>query len=179
MGKGTGLGLSQILGFVRQSGGHVKIYSELGTGTTVKVYLPRHDGSEAPAPPAAALPRGRLETVLLVEDDDRVRSINVALLRDLGYTVVEASRPSIALAALDEHAEVALLFTDVVMPEMSGRALADEAQRRRPGMRVLYTTGYTRNAIVHNGVVDRDARLLAKPFTAEQLAAAIRAAIDA
>lgn len=181
VGKGTGLGLSQILGFVRQSGGHVKIYSEVGTGTTVKVYLPRHEGNETPAAAAAAaVPRGRRgETVLLVEDDDRVRSINVALLQELGYTVIEASRPSEALSALDTHEDVSLLFTDVVMPEMSGRALADEARRRRPGLRVLYTTGYTRNAIVHNGVVDRDARLLIKPFTAEQLAVAIRAAIDA
>jgi signal transduction histidine kinase len=181
VGKGTGLGLSQILGFIRQSGGHVKIYSELGSGTTVKVYLPRSQETEEirVPPPPVKIPRGRPEEViLLVEDEDRMNVVNTSLLRDLGYTVIHRDRPQAALSALEAHGNVALLFTDVVMPEMSGRVLADEAKRRRPDLKVLYTTGYTRNAIVHNGIVDSDALLLVKPFTLEQLATQIRTAID-
>jgi signal transduction histidine kinase/CheY-like chemotaxis protein len=182
VGKGTGLGLSQILGFVKQSSGHVKIYSEPGQGTTVKIYLPRHVGAEGAAPSGVPSPiqHGRPdEIVLLVEDDDRMRAVNVDLLRELGYGVIHAARPQVALAALEANPRVTLLFTDVVMPEMNGRQLAEEARRQHPGLKVLYTTGYTRNAIVHNGVVDADARLLTKPFTLEQLSAAVRTAIDA
>lgn len=182
VGKGTGLGLSQVYGFVRQSGGHVKIYSEPGVGTTIKVYLPRYYG-EAPqaASPAgeAALHRGLpSEVVMVVEDEARVRAVSVEALRELGYGVIEASGPSEALRILEEGQVISLLFTDVVMPEMSGRELADLARRRQPDLKVLYTTGYTRNAIVHNGILDPGTSLLTKPFSIEELATKVRRIID-
>jgi len=181
-GKGTGLGLSQVYGFVRQSGGHVKIYSEMGVGTSVKVYLPRHYG-EATAGEGAkrlpSIPRGLpSEIILVVEDDERVRALSIEALKDLGYTVVEASSPSQALRMLDEGQQVSLLFTDVVMPDMSGRQLADRAREMRPKLKVLYTTGYTRNAIVHNGMLDPGTNLLTKPFSIEELAAKTRRILD-
>jgi CheY-like chemotaxis protein len=173
-GKGTGLGLSQVHGFVYQSGGHVKIYSELGSGTTVKLYLPRHYGKPAEAHDDAGkvpVPAGAPHLVILVvEDDDRVRQMSVDALRDLGYTVIHASGAEAALALLDKHPEVALLFTDIVMPDINGRQLADMALERHPGLKVLFTTGYTRNAVVHNGVVDPGVQLIGKPFTLQQLA---------
>jgi signal transduction histidine kinase/ActR/RegA family two-component response regulator len=173
-GKGTGLGLSQVFGFVKQSAGHLKLYSEIGHGTTAKIYLPRtnreltpNEESETPD----GVPQGAIDQVILVvEDDTAVREMTVSALRDLGYTVVHAPSGRDALRYLDSHANVALLFTDVVMPEMNGRELAVEALKRRPGLKVLYTTGYTRNAIVHNGVVDPGTAFLAKPFTIKQLA---------
>lgn len=179
---GTGLGLSQVYGFVKQSGGHAKIYSEPGIGTTVKIYLPRYFGAreeplpaaDAPPPPARAG-----EVVLVVEDEAAVRSLTVQSLTDLGYTVIAADGGEQALTLLDGRADIALLFTDVVMPQMNGRQLAVEALKRRPGLKVLYTTGYTRNAVVHNGVLDPDVRLLHKPFTLDALAHAVRRAIDA
>ncbi len=181
-GKGTGLGLSQVYGFVRQSGGHVKIYSELGVGTSVKIYLPRLYGEAAATEQAkrlATIHRGlRSEVVLVVEDEERVRALSVEALRELGYSVVEASGPRQALRMLDDGQEVALLFTDVVMPDMSGRQLADRARGKRPNLKVLYTTGYTRNAIVHNGVLDPGANLLTKPFSIEELAAKVRKILD-
>jgi CheY-like chemotaxis protein len=183
VGKGTGLGLSQVYGFVRQSGGHVKIYSEPGVGTTVKIYLPRHYGegptgvaSENPAATHRGLPS---EVVMVVEDDDRVRAVSVEALRDLGYTVLEAALPSDALRMLDEGCKVSLLFTDVVMPEMSGRELSDLARPKQPHMKVLYTTGYTRNAIVHNGILDPGTSLLTKPFSIDELALKVRKLLDA
>ena len=149
-GKGTGLGLSQVYGFVRQSGGHVKIYSELGVGTSVKIYLPRLYGEASATEQAkrlATIHRGlRSEIILVVEDEERVRALSVEALRELGYSVIEASGPSQALRMLDEGQQVTLLFTDVVMPDMSGRQLADRARGKRPNLKVLYTTGYTRNA---------------------------------
>jgi signal transduction histidine kinase len=173
-GKGTGLGLSQVHGFVYQSGGHVKIYSELGSGTTIKMYLPRHYGPPAAGAVASAkgaLPQGAAhQVILVVEDDDRVRQMTVDALRDLGYTVIHASGAAAALALLDQHTEVTLLFTDIVMPDVNGRKLADMALERRPGLKVLFTTGYTRNAVVHNGIVDPGVQLIGKPFTLEQLA---------
>ncbi|MGU3537825.1 CHASE3 domain-containing protein [Methylobacterium sp. A54F] len=183
-GSGTGLGLSQVYGFVRQSGGHVKIYSEVGQGTTVKLYLPRHRGepapADAPAGAGAALPQGRPEEVILVvEDDDGVRVMAASALADLGYTVLQASGAAAGLAAIEAHPEIALLFTDVVMPERSGRDLADAARRLRPGLRVLYTTGYTRNAIVHNGIVDAEVQLIGKPYGVERLARKVRQVLDA
>ena len=181
-GKGTGLGLSQVYGFVRQSGGYVKIYSEIGVGTSVKIYLPRHHGEPATAEGArqvAGIHRGlRSEVVLVVEDDERVRALSVEALKELGYSVVEASGPAQALRMLDEGQEATLLFTDVVMPDMSGRELADRAREKRPGLRVLYTTGYTRNAIVHNGMLDPGTSLLTKPFSFEELAAKVRKILD-
>jgi signal transduction histidine kinase len=182
VGKGTGLGLSQVYGFVKQSGGHVKIYSEPGVGTTVKLYLPRHFGAAAAAgvaAPAGELPRANEgEVVLVVEDEERVRLLSVDSLRELGYAVVQAALPSEALRLIDSEARIDLLFTDVVMPEMNGRQLAEQATGRRPGLKVLYTTGYTRNSIVHNGVLDHDVHFLAKPFTIAQLAGKVRQALD-
>jgi signal transduction histidine kinase len=181
-GLGTGLGLSQVYGFVKQSGGHVKIYSEPGQGTTVKIYLPREAAAAAlgiGGAPAPAVPAGSPEEIILVvEDEERVRGTTVATLRELGYTVRHAASGEQALAMLQDLPQLALLFTDVVMPGMSGRALAEEAVRRRPGLKVLYTTGYTANAIVHNGVVDRGVELIPKPFALDQLARKVRSMLD-
>jgi len=182
VGRGTGLGLSQVHGFVKQSGGHVKIYSEPGVGTTVKLYLPRSQSAEAAASasatPIEALRAAGEEIVLVVEDEERVRHLSVDALRELGYTVVQAPDATQALAVLEMQPRVDLLFTDIVMPDMNGRKLADEATQRRPDLKVLYTTGYTRNAIVHNGMLDADVAFLAKPFTYEQLALKVRQVLD-
>ena len=176
-GKGTGLGLAQVHGFVKQSGGHVKLYSEPGRGTTVKIYLPRYAGAgepeaapEAVAPGAAA---GR-ESVLLVEDSDDVRLYGAEALAALGYRVFAAPDAGAALRILDEHAEIALMLTDVGLPGIDGRQLAEEARRRAPALKICYTTGYARNAIVHNGVLDPGVDLLAKPFTTEALGRKLR-----
>jgi PAS domain S-box-containing protein len=183
VGKGTGLGLSMVYGFARQSGGHVRIYSEVGRGTTVKLYLPRHFGSveEATAPlqprsiPTAA---SQSETVLVVEDEDRVRQMSCEVLRELGYAVHAASSGEAALRTFDELGRVDVLFTDVVMGGMTGRQLADALREKAPGLKVLYTTGYTRNAVVHNGVLDAGVAFLPKPFTVEDLAVKLRAVLD-
>ena len=183
VGRGTGLGLSQVYGFVKQSGGHVKIYSEPGQGTAVKIYLPRQLGDVADTPARGAAPTlatgGSDELVLVVEDEPGVRRFSVEALRELGYAVLEAESAAEALRLLDATPAVALLFTDVVMPDTNGRKLADEARRRRPGLRVLFTTGYTRNAVVHNGVLDPGVHLIGKPFTIEALAAKVREVLDA
>ncbi|ADX48075.1 PAS/PAC sensor hybrid histidine kinase [Paracidovorax avenae ATCC 19860] len=183
VGKGTGLGLSQVYGFIKQSGGHVKIYSEVGEGTTVKVYLPRMvNAIEEDAGPVAPppLPLGDAqEVVLVVEDEAAVRQFSVEALRELGYRVLEADGAAAALKLIDAHPEIDLLFTDVVMPDVNGRKLAEEALRRRPGLKVLFTTGYTRNAVVHNGVLDAGVHLLGKPYTLEDLAQRVREALDA
>jgi len=171
-----------VYGFVRQSGGHVKIYSELGVGTSVKIYLPRLYVEAVATEQAKRLTtvhRGlRSEVVLVVEDDARVRAVSVEALRELGYSVVEASSPSQALRMLDEGQQFTLLFTDVVMPDMSGRQLADRVLAKRPTLKVLYTTGYTRNAIVHNGMLDPGTNLLTKPFSIEELAWKVRKILD-
>jgi signal transduction histidine kinase/CheY-like chemotaxis protein len=174
-GQGTGLGLSQVHGFIKQSGGHVTIYSESGQGTTVKLYLPRHFGAtpatEAGRQEMERLPRARNgETILVVEDEAEVRKLTVEMLRELGYMTLEADGAAAALAQLDAHPEVALLFTDVVMPGMNGRQLATEAMQRRPGIAVLFATGYTRNAIVHHGILDPDVHVVIKPHAFETLA---------
>jgi PAS domain S-box-containing protein len=183
VGKGTGLGLSQVYGFVRQSSGHVKIYSEIGEGTTVKIYLPRYigDAGAAKADDGAgeAVRAIGTESILVVEDDDALRAYTTETLRELGYFVIEAASGAAALASLAKH-PVDLLFTDVVMPGgVNGRQLADEAQRRWPGLKVLFTTGYTRNAIVHHGRLDPGIHLIGKPFSFQELAARIRARLDA
>jgi signal transduction histidine kinase len=173
VGKGTGLGLGQIHGFVHQSGGHVKIYSELGQGTTVKIYLPRYYGTPEEAQiPQRALPErsGHGTTILVVEDEESVRHVSVEALTELGYRVLEANNAHMALRLLEQYPEIGIMFTDVVMPEVNGRMLADEARRRLPNLKVLFTTGYTRNAIVHNGVLDPGVHLIGKPFNLEQLA---------
>ena len=182
VGKGTGLGLSQVYGFVKQSGGHVKIHSEPGQGTAVKVYLPRQAG-DAPEGPArgggGGMPTGEPhEVVLVVEDEPGVRGVSTGALAGLGYRVLEADCGAAALCLLDRHPEVSVLFTDMMMPGMNGRALADEAVRRRPGLRVLFTTGYTRDAVVHNGVPDPGVHLIGKPFTVAALAAKLREVLD-
>ena len=177
VGKGTGLGLSQVFGFMKQSGGHIKIYSEPGHGTTIKMYLPRlYDQGQEQAIRTAkeeAWPDLRRDhaarIVLVVEDDARVREMTVSSLRELGYTVIHADGATSALIKLDAHPDTTLLFTDIVMPDINGRQLAAEALRRRPDLRVLYTTGFTRNAIVHSGKLDAGLHFLAKPFTLVQL----------
>ena len=182
-GRGTGLGLSQVYGFVKQSGGHVKIYSEPGHGATIKVYLPRHHGavddSIAAKTSSTDLPRAKGETILVVEDEDAVRRLAVEGLQELGYKVVEAESGQAGLAMLERTPEVKMVFTDIVMPNMNGRQMTDEALKRRPDLRVLYTTGYTRNAVVHNGTLDPGVKLLGKPYTLAQLARGIRDILDA
>ncbi|WP_245266206.1 CHASE3 domain-containing protein [Mesorhizobium sp. L103C119B0] len=180
--KGTGLGLSQVFGFVKQSGGHVKIYSEPGQGTTIRIYLPRFFGPEEAAissERAGNPPVPVTETILVVEDDPRVRASTTDAMRELGYTVIHAASGQEALEKLGDNPGVALMFTDIVMPVMNGRKLAEEALARMPKLKVIFTTGFTRNAVFHNGVLDHDVHFLAKPFTIEQLAAKLRDVLDA
>jgi PAS domain S-box-containing protein len=184
IGRGTGLGLSQVYGFVKQSGGHVNVYSEEGRGTTVKMYLPRFAG-DLTANDETELGglEGRSvagETILVVEDDDEVRAFSAEVLRELGYNVLEAGDGAAALRVLEQQkTDVDLLFTDVVMPGMSGRELSDEARKLRPALKVLFTSGYTRNAIVHGGRLDPGVELLPKPFTSRLLAERVRELLDA
>ena len=182
VGQGTGLGLSQVYGFVKQSNGHVKIYSEPGEGTTIRIYLPRLLDESAVEEEAAAgtMPSGDTsEIVLLVEDDDEVRAINAAILRELNYAVIEAEDAVKALRILGSIPNILVLFTDVGLPGgMNGRQLADAALRVRPDLRILFTTGYARNAVVHHGRLDPGIELISKPFTAAALATKIRALLD-
>jgi signal transduction histidine kinase/CheY-like chemotaxis protein len=180
VGKGTGLGLSMVFGFVKQSGGHIKIYSEQGHGTSVKIYLPRATGLDQTAAEAqvAADIEGGNETVLVVEDDSLVRRYVMTQIESLGYTTLEAGNASDALRIIDDVPNVDLLFTDVIMPgTMNGRQLVDEALKRRPGLKTLYTSGYTENAIVHHGRLDSGVLLLAKPYRKSELARMIRLAL--
>jgi CheY-like chemotaxis protein len=183
VGQGTGLGLSQVYGFVKQSRGHVKIYSEPGEGTTIKIYLPRLH-TEQPVESPKEMPtavRGQAnETILVVEDDEDVRASTTEMLRDLGYTILEAENARSGLQLLDGHPEIRLLFTDVGLPGgMNGRQLADEARRRRRSLKVLFASGYARNAIVHDGRLDPGVELITKPFTQAVLAARVRDILDA
>ncbi|MGE5540254.1 MAG: ATP-binding protein [Gemmatimonas sp.] len=173
IGQGTGLGLSQVHGFIKQSGGHVKIYSEPGHGTIVKLYLPRFNeepvtvgAASTPAMPHAA----HGESILIVEDEADVRSFTADMARELGYRAVEAESGPSALALLAADPDIELMITDVVMPGMNGRQLAEEALRLNPRLKVLFTTGYTRNAIVHGGVLDPGVHLISKPYSIEALA---------
>ena len=184
IGKGTGLGLSQVYGFVRQSAGHVRIYSEPGEGTAVKIYLPRYIGTGKKAEAGAqgrSAPRAiGAECILVVEDDDALRAYTTEILSELGYWVIEAQDGREALRLLDGTQQVDLLFTDIVMPGgMNGRQLADEAILRRPGLKVLFTTGYTRNAIVHHGRLDPGVQMIGKPFSMDALATKVRDILDA
>jgi signal transduction histidine kinase/CheY-like chemotaxis protein len=182
-GKGTGLGLSQVYGFVKQSEGHVRIDSQPGKGTAVRIYLPRYLGNEMPthsaAPRAPQVSRPNQETVLVVEDEDGVRRMTVEALRSLGYTVIAAAGPEHALDLLTEGVRANLLFTDIVMPGMDGRALAERIKETQPGMKVLFTTGYMRGAPLYDVIADSGGAMLPKPFTVEQLAAKIRSTLDA
>ncbi|MCK1641031.1 PAS domain S-box protein [Bradyrhizobium sp. 157] len=180
VGRGTGLGLSMVFGFVKQSGGHVKIYSEEGHGTSVKIYLPRATGLQQTA--AEALVSGNIEggneTILVVEDDALVRRYVMTQIESLGYTTLEAANASDALRIIDDGPAIDLLFTDVIMPGiMNGRQLVDEALKRRPDLKTLYTSGYTENAIVHHGRLDSGVLLLAKPYRKSELARMIRLAL--
>ena len=183
VGRGTGLGLSQVYGFAKQSGGHVKIYSEVGLGTTVKLYLPRvHSVVESVEKKTeAAIPRGSPhETILVVEDDQDVRNYSCETLRELGYRVLDAENGQVGLQLLERHPEIQVLFTDIGLPGgMNGRQLADIAKKRKPDLRVLYTTAYARNAIVHDGRLDPGVQLLSKPYTQAALSNKLRDIIDA
>jgi len=180
VGRGTGLGLSMVFGFVKQSGGHVKIYSEEGHGTSVKIYLPRATGLQ-PTPAETQISaniEGGNEMILVVEDDAMVRRYVMTQIQSLGYTTLEASNASDALRIIDDVPAIDLLFTDVIMPgSMNGRQLVDEARKRRPDLKTLYTSGYTENAIVHHGRLDSGVLLLAKPYRKTELARMIRLAL--
>jgi len=182
VGKGTGLGLSMVYGFVKQSGGHFRIESAPGEGTTISLFLPRLKiGVELPQEAGGEddVARGRDETILVCEDDADVRVFTVEVLRELGYRVVEAEDGPGALAMLAEPGVVDLLFTDVVLPSgMTGAELARRAREARPGLRVLFTTGYARDAIVHEGRLDPGVDLLTKPFAYADLAARVREMLD-
>lgn len=181
VGRGTGLGLSMVYGFVKQSGGHVTIYSEEGQGTTVKLYFPRFMGDvdqRRAAVDAQAPLSSEGEVVLVVEDNDDVRSYSSMILAELGYKVLEAPDADAGLAIIRSDQRIDLLFTDVVLPGRTGRQLADEALALRPRLKVLFTTGYSRNAIVHHGRLDAGVQLISKPFTFEQLAVRIRDVLD-
>jgi PAS domain S-box-containing protein len=182
VGRGTGLGLSMVYGFVKQSGGHIKIYSELGQGTTVKMYLPRLLGTvreQNDENAAVAIGAFGDEVILVCEDDEDVRAYSAEVLRELGYRVLEASDGAAALAVLKSHEAVDLLFTDVVLPGgLSGADLAKAASEIKPGLRTLFTTGYARNAIVHHGRLDPGVELLTKPFSYADLASRVRDILD-
>jgi PAS domain S-box-containing protein len=181
-GQGTGLGLSMVFGFVKQSGGHVNIYSEVGSGTTVKLYLPRslQEADEVPAAEAALAVTGGAETVLVVEDDEGVRATAVELLKQLGYTVLKAGDATAALSVLDSGLTIDLLFTDVVMPgPLRSTDLVRLARQKLPGLAVLYTSGYAENAIVHGGRLEPGVQLLGKPYSRDALARKVRQVLDA
>jgi CheY-like chemotaxis protein len=184
--QGSGLGLAMVYGFVKQSGGHFRIYSELAHGTTVKIYLPRLLQAQQLEAAPAALPRDASpaprasagETVLLVEDNAEVREYAKSVLEELGYGIVEAADAEQALKVLQDSPRIDLLFTDVVLPGATGRELSGKALELRSGLPVLFTTGYTRNAIVHQGRLDPGVHLLNKPYTQRDLARKIREVLD-
>ncbi|HVR68759.1 MAG TPA: response regulator, partial [Verrucomicrobiae bacterium] len=179
-GKGTGLGLSMVYGFVKQSSGHAKIYSEVGHGTTIKIYLPRsRRPEEAVALPDDAPAAGGSERILLVEDDEDVRHAVAEMTRSLGYQVLEAKDGEQALEMLQNGTKVDLLFTDVVMSgAVSGRVLANRAQELLPSLAVLFTSGYTENAIIHHGRLDEGVQLLSKPYREPELSRKLRTVLE-
>jgi CheY-like chemotaxis protein len=181
VGRGTGLGLSQVYGFVKQSGGHVKIYSELGQGTTIKLYFPRYTGKdildENPIETGATSTDFH-ETILIVEDDPDLRTYLGDVLRGLKYRVLTTPNANTALALLQQEGVIDLLLTDIVMPGMNGRELADKAKLLRPDMLVLYMTGYSRNAVIHQGRLDEGVSLIQKPVSQAELAHRVRLMLD-
>ena len=183
IGRGTGLGLSMAYGFVKQSGGHLKIYSEEGQGTTVKIYLPRLLHVDEAVDESESAPVDRIKgnhSILVVEDDDDVRAYTVEILRELGYRVIEAHDGPSALRLIErQDRQIDLMLTDVVMPGMSGRELADRARAVQPELKVIYTSGYTRNAIVHGGRLDAGVEVIAKPFTYQALAQKVADVLEA
>lgn len=187
VGEGTGLGLAMVHGFVKQSGGHVRIYSEEGQGTTVKIYLPRFaQQNEVAATPAESgavtkIPKAKpSEVVLVVEDNDGVRNYAKDVLNELGYEVIEAADGDEALRKLEGKPRINLIFTDVVLPgSMNGRRLAEKMRELYPDVPILFTTGYTRNAIVHQGRLDVGVHLLNKPYAQQELARKVRSLLDA
>jgi PAS domain S-box-containing protein len=183
VGRGTGLGLSQIYGFVRQSGGHIELYSEIGRGTTVKMYFPRPGAEQEAAANAIAAAPGPLphgaETILVVDDNEDVRNYSVNAARHLGYGVLEAGDASSAIAVLEAHPDIRLLFTDVGLPGRNGRELAERAKAIRPDVKLVFTSGYARAAIGNLGLLERGVLFLPKPFRIESLAHILRSALDA
>jgi CheY-like chemotaxis protein len=180
VGKGTGLGLSMVYGFVKQSGGHIRIDGEEGYGTSIKIYLPRATGRDLDAidTTTAASVQGGSETILVVEDDRLVRQYVITQLVALGYRAIPAANADEALVLIDQGTPCDLLFTDVIMPgSRNGRELAGEVLRRRPGIKVLYTSGYSQSAIIHNGRLDQGVLLLTKPYRRADLAQMIRVAL--
>jgi CheY-like chemotaxis protein len=183
VGKGTGLGLSTVYGIIKQSGGHIRLYSEPGCGTTFKIYLPRLEelvDSPSQHNIPAPLPHGT-ETVLLVEDETSVRALATRVLNEQGYAVLEASNGEDALQVVEQYAgkDIHLLLADVVMPQMGGKDLASQMQILRPGIKMLFTSGYTDDAIVYDGVLDADIPFIQKPFTPGALVRKVREVLDA
>ncbi len=179
-GKGTGLGLSMVYGFIKQSAGHIKVYSEEGQGTTVRMYLPPGSGASAHSQSdLAGEVEGGTETILVVEDDKLVRDYVLTQLHSLGYATLSAANADAALAIASSNAPFDLLFTDIIMPgSMNGRQLADAILAERPGLKVLFTSGYTEDAIIHHGRLDLGVLLLAKPYRKSDLARMIRRALE-
>jgi CheY-like chemotaxis protein len=183
VGKGSGLGLSMVYGFAKQSHGHVRIDSELGHGTSVKLYLPRSAHPSEPVAarePACTGPRGNQELVLVVEDDPGLRTLVVELLQRLGYRTLAAGEAKAALSLLAQTSKVALLLADMVLPGgMNGAELAQRTKALSPGLPVLFMSGYTEDAVIHNGRLDAGVQLLEKPFSSSALASAVREALAA
>jgi len=180
-GEGTGLGLATVYGIVKQNNGFVNVYSEPGQGTTVKLYFPRYLGEEKAqpvAPPQLAPVRGQ-ETILLVEDEEQLRRLARTLLQRLGYRVLEAASPREALTLCEKHrGEIHLLLTDVVMPTMSGKELAENIKATKPDLKTLFMSGYTADAIAHRGVLEEGIHFLQKPFSLDALAKKVREALE-
>ena len=179
--KGSGLGLSMVYGFVKQSHGHIKIYSEEGHGTTVRIYLPQATDADRPTELVSEPGmEGGHETILVVEDDHLVRTFVIGQIQSLGYATLAAVNAREAMLVIDGPEKVDLLFTDMIMPgSMNGRQLADAAMQRRAALKVLFTSGYSNEAIIHHGHLDAGVLLLAKPYRKSDLAQMIRAALAA
>jgi two-component system, cell cycle sensor histidine kinase and response regulator CckA len=174
-GKGTGLGLATVYGMIKQTGGDIWVYSEPGKGSTFKLYFPRVDEAPQETVVAAEEPQGRMETILVVEDEKAVRDLTVKMLQRLGYEILTAASGTEAIQIVQTHAgSISLLLTDVVMPNMSGRQLADVIARSRPSIKVLFLSGYTEEAIVNHGVLEEGVEFLPKPFTREVLGKKVR-----